>query len=79
MRKANVRIESKSLPPNASKYEREKAFRTMLSQFKRQVNDLGIISEYKERKYYESPSEKRKRKLKESQIERQKENIRSYF
>ena len=51
----------------------------MLSHFKRQVNDLGILSEYKERQYYESPGEKRKRKRKESQIERQKENIRSHF
>ena len=79
MRKANVRVEAKDLHPNASQYEREKAFRTMLSHFKRQVNDLGILSEYKERQYYESTGEKRKRKRKESQIERQKENIRSHF
>lgn len=79
MRKALVRVEIKDLPPNASHYERERAFRTMLSSFKRQVNDLGILSEYKERQYYESPSEKRKRKKKEAEIERQKEKIRSHF
>lgn len=79
MRKANVRVEARDLPPNASQYEREKAFRTMLSIFKRQVNDLGILSEYKERQYYESPGEKRKRKRKEAEIERQKENIKSHF
>jgi ribosomal protein S21 len=79
MRKALVRVELKELSSNASHYEREKAFRTMLSSFKRQVNELGILSEYKERQYYESPSSKRKRKKKEAEIERQKEKIRSHF
>lgn len=79
MRKALVRVELKDLSPSASYYEREKAFRTMLSSFKRQVNELGILSEYKERQYYESPSAKRKRKKKEAEIERQKERIRSHF
>lgn len=69
-----VRVELKDLPPNASLYERERAFRTMLSTFKRQVNESGILSEYKERQYYESPGEKRKRKRKESEIERRKES-----
>lgn len=77
MRKANVRVEARDLPPNASQYEREKAFRTMLSAFKRQVNELGILSEYKERQYYQSPSEKRKKKRKEADQERQKEGARS--
>lgn len=78
-KKALVRVELKDLPPNASFYEREKAFRTMLSIFKRQVNELGILSEWKERQYYESPSVKRKRKRKEAELERQREQIRSYF
>ena len=64
----------KDLPHNASVYDRERAFRTMLSIFKRQVNDLGILSEYKDRQYYESPGEKRKRKRKEADIERRKES-----
>jgi small subunit ribosomal protein S21 len=79
MRRALVRVELKDLPPNASFYERERAFRTMLSAFKRQVNEFGILSEFKERQYYESPSVKKKRKRKEAQIERQKEKIRSHF
>jgi ribosomal protein S21 len=78
-KKGLVKVEIKDLPPNASCYEREKAFKTMLSIFKRQVNELGIISEYKERQFYESPSVKRKRKRKEAEIERQKEKIRSHF
>ena len=79
MKKGLIKVELKDLPANASQYEREKAFRTMLSSFKRQVNEMGILSEYKERQYYESPSEKRKRKRKESEIERQKESIKSHF
>jgi small subunit ribosomal protein S21 len=72
-RKSLVRVDLKDLPPNASLYERERAFRTMLSIFKRQVNDIGILSEYKERQYYESPGEKRKRRRKEAEAERRKE------
>jgi len=78
-KKALVRVEIKDLPPNASYYERERAFKTMLSMFKRQVNELGILSEWKERQFYESPSEKRKRKNKESKIEMQKDRIKSHF
>jgi ribosomal protein S21 len=79
MRKALVKVNLKDLSSNASYYDKERAFRTMLSSFKRQVNELGILSEYKERQYYESPSAKRKRKKKEAEIERQKEKIRSHF
>ncbi len=69
----------RDLPHNASVYERERAFRTMLSIFKRQVNEIGILAEYKERQYYESPGEKRKRKRKEAKIERRKESSKSNF
>lgn len=78
-KKGLVRVELKDLPPNASLYERERAFRTMLSNFKRQVNECGILSEYKERQYYESPGEKRKRKRKEAEIERRKESSKGGF
>jgi small subunit ribosomal protein S21 len=78
-KKGLVKVYLKDLPPNASYYEREKAFRTMLATFKKQVNESGILSEFKERQYYESPSEKRKRKTKQAEIERQKEKIRSHF
>lgn len=78
-RKGLVKVELRDLPSNASLYERERAFRTMLSTFKRQVNESGILSEYKERQYYESPGEKRKRKRKEAEIERRKESSKSTF
>jgi ribosomal protein S21 len=72
-RKGLVKIELRDISPNASLYEREKAFRTMMSIFKRRVNEAGVLSEYKERQYYESPGEKRKRKRKEAERERRKE------
>jgi ribosomal protein S21 len=78
-KKALVKVELKDLPANASFYDKERAFRTMLSIFKRQVNETGILSQWKEKQYYESPGEKRKRKRKESEVERQKERIRSHF
>jgi small subunit ribosomal protein S21 len=78
-RKGLVKVELKDLPPNASYYERERAFKTMLSIFKRQVNESGILSEWKERQYYESPGVKKKRKRKEAAAERRKELIRSHF
>lgn len=78
-RKALVRVELRDLPPNPSYDERDRAFKNLLSAFKRQVNDSGILSEYKQRQYYESPSEKRKRKSKEAQLELQKEKIRGHF
>ena len=79
MKKSLIRVELKDLSPNASYDERDRAFKIMFANFKKQVNDAGIISEYKQRQYYERPSEKRKRKIKESKIENQKEKIRGYF
>lgn len=79
MKKALIRVELKDLSPNPSYEERDRAFKNMLSVFKRQVNDSGILTEYKQRQYYESPGEKRKRKKKEAELEIQKEKIRANF
>jgi small subunit ribosomal protein S21 len=79
MRKSLIRVEIRDLPPNPSYEERDRAFKNMLSAFKRQVNESGILSEYKQRQFYESPSEKRKRKKKEAELELQKEKIRGRF
>lgn len=79
MKKALVRVELRDLPPNPSYEERDRAFKNLLSAFKRQVNESGILTEYKQRQYYESPGEKRKRKMKEAEAELQKEKIRGHF
>ena len=58
MKKALVRVDLKELSPNASYDERDRAFKIMFANFKKQVNEAGILSEYKQRQYYESPSER---------------------
>lgn len=78
-RKHLVRVELRDLSPNASYEERDRAFKSMLSTFKKLVNDAGILTEYKLRQYYESPAEKRKRKKKESMLQAHKEKINSHF
>lgn len=78
-RKALVRVEQKDISPHASREERERAFKYMLTIFKRQVNESGILSLYKEKQYYETPSQKKKRKRKEAEIESRKEKVREHF
>lgn len=77
MRKPLVRVELRER--GKSKEDKDKAFRQLLSTFKRRVNEAGILTTYKQKQYYESPSEKRKRKKKEAEIESHKDKLRSYF
>lgn len=79
MKKALVRVEQKDLPPHASREERERSFKFMLAAFKRLVNDAKILSLYKEKQFYETPSQKKKRKRKESELESRKEKVREHF
>jgi len=77
------KVESRPTNPHASWDEREKAFKTMLAIFKKRVSESGIISEYKQRQFYESPGEKTRRKKKESDRLRQRaidgKKVREYF
>jgi ribosomal protein S21 len=67
-----VRVALKRQHPNASESEKEKAFKGMFSAFKRQCNELGIVSEWKRRQFFESKGDKRRRKAKESAANRRK-------
>jgi len=49
-------------------------FMKALRKFKRKVNDSGILQDYKDRQYYEKPSDKR-RKAKKQAIRRQQRAI----
>ena len=60
----NCRVENR-VRPNASKEEKEKAFKGMLAAFKRKVNESEILVRYKEKQFYESKSEKKRKKRKE--------------
>jgi len=75
----NVRVELRNYNPNADFHEKERAFRSMLAVFKRQVNESGILNLYKQKQAYESPGEKKRRKKKEAAIERQKEKLKEHF
>jgi len=74
-----VRVELREPGHNASRENRDRAFRSMFSVFKRHCNEAGIISQWKQKQFYESPGEKKRRKLKENAAERQKAKLRDHF
>ena len=82
---AQIRVESKTLPPYASQEQVDRAFRSMLSVFKKQVNESGILTEYKNNQAYESKGQKKRRKKRENDLKIRKENkllkvkLREYF
>jgi len=70
MRKANVRVEARDLPFNASREERERNFKGLMSTFRQACNKAGIMKQIKKKEYYESPSilARRKKREKEATI-----------
>lgn len=70
---ARIRVVARHLSPNASMDEKDRNFRMMFAAFKRQVNESGILTIYKEKQFYESKGEKRRRKRKECDLERRKD------
>ena len=75
----NVKVELRNYNPNADYHEKERAFKMMLAVFKRQVNECGVLTLYKQKQQYESPGEKKRRKKKEAAIERQREKLKEHF
>jgi ribosomal protein S21 len=73
------RVEIRDLPPNASWYEKEMAFKKMFAIFRKSVADAGILHDYKKHEYYESRGEKNRRKNKEAAIQRLKAKLRENF
>jgi ribosomal protein S21 len=74
-----ARAELRDLPHNASYQEREIAFRKMFTAFKKQCTEAGILHQYKQHEYYESPGEKNRRKKRESEVQRLKNKLRENF
>lgn len=68
-----VKVQLRDNPRNRD--EQDKAFKYLFNLFKRQVNETGILSEFKRREFYESKGEKRRRKRKESEREKQKAKL----
>lgn len=59
--------------PNASTYEKKRAYNEMRASFKRQVDDEDVLTTYKQYQQFESKPQKIKRKKKAAEIRRIKE------
>lgn len=70
---ARVRVVARNLHPNASREEKERNFKILFATFKRQVNDSGILTLYKERQAFESKKQKRRRKERAADLLRRRE------
>lgn len=71
---ARVRVEARRAR-NDSFSERERIFKALLQEFKKRVNEAGILHEIKEHQYYESPSEKNRKARKDSMRKREQEKM----
>lgn len=76
---SRVRVELRDLPPTASREDREMAFRKMHTAFKKAVTEAGVLHQYKQHEYYESPSEKKRRQKRESDLQKLKAKLRESF
>jgi len=57
-----------------SKGRPEERFKIMLSKFRKNVSDAGVIANWKKHQFHETKGEKRRRRHKESMLQRRKEN-----
>jgi small subunit ribosomal protein S21 len=73
------RVEMRDLSPNASWHEMKNANEKLVRIFRKSVSEAGIVHECKQRRFYESPSEKKRRKKKESENQRLKARLRENF
>jgi ribosomal protein S21 len=71
----NARVEARPVPADASREQKDRAFKSMLAAFKRRVNEAGILIEFNRRQSYESKGQKCRRKMKESILRRKKEEL----
>jgi ribosomal protein S21 len=70
---ARVRVEARSLHPNASQEEKDRNFYILKQVFKKAVENSGIITRCKDKQAYESKGEKKRRKRKEAALQRRKD------
>lgn len=61
---------------NRNKYnDRERNFKDMFSEFKRQVSNAGILHDYKDHQEFRSPSEKKRKKKREAAKKQRQEQL----
>lgn len=81
----NVRVEldpptiHSSMSYKEKMNEKDKAFRAMLTTFKRRVDEMGIKPMIKQKQFFESRSERARRKRRQAELERKKTKLREYF
>jgi ribosomal protein S21 len=73
------KVELQDMPHNASRQEREIAFKKMFSLFKKRVAEAGILQDFKKHEFYESAGDKKRRKQKESAKQRVKQKLQENF
>lgn len=73
------KVELQDLPHNASRQEREIAFKKMFSLFKKRVAEAGILQDFKKHEFHESRGDKKRRKQKESIKQRMKQKLQENF
>ena len=61
----NVRVTAKKNRGNRPE-DKDRTFRTLLSDFKRACNEADILQDLKKKQYFESKSDKKRRKKRES-------------
>jgi len=65
----NVRVELKQYY-GSNRADRERAAISLLRQFKRAVNEAGVLHALKEKEFYEKPGDKRRRKRRYAELQR---------
>jgi len=65
----NVRVELKTYH-GSNRYDRERACLSLIRQFKRAVNEAGVLHTLKEKEFYEKPGEKKRRKRRHAELQR---------
>lgn len=73
------KVELQDLPHNASRQEREIAFKKMFSLFKKRVAEAGILQDFKKHEFHESNGEKKRRKHKEAVKQKLKQRLHETF
>jgi ribosomal protein S21 len=73
----NVRVTAKKYRGGGTE-DKDRTFRTLLSDFKRACNDANILQDLKRRQYFEGKSDKKRRKKREAIAEMRRQRRKEY-
>lgn len=69
------RVDLKMFGRHAQEWDREKAFRILLNEFRHRCSDAGIMHDIKDRQFFESKSRKQRKKLRDTINRRKQDEI----